>query len=137
MPDVLSASQRRECMAAIRSRDTSPEITLRKLLWSRGFRYRLYRKDLPGTPDLVFSGSRKVIFLHGCFWHRHNCRFFVWPKTNSRFWKEKIEGNCIRDRRSCRKLTGAGWKVMVVWECQLRKANLTRTLRRVVDFLNS
>ena len=135
--DVHTRDIRSYNMSRIRSRDTSPEIVLRTALWGFGFRYRLHRKDLPGTPDLVFPAIRRAIFVHGCFWHKHNCRFFVWPQSNRKFWREKIEGNCERDRRSQRKLLEAGWKILVVWECQLKKPNLIRTFRRVVGFLDS
>ena len=128
MADVLTQAQRRVNMSRIRGRDTQPELVLRRGLHRRGLRYRLYRKDLPGKPDLVFPASRAVIFVHGCFWHAHNCPRFKWPATREEFWRAKIERNRERDRTVPGKLREAGWRVQVVWECALRG-----TGRRPVD----
>lgn len=122
MADSLTPEQRRLCMASIRDRDTKPEIIVRKIVHRLGYRYRLHCKNLPGKPDLVFRRYRSVIFVHGCFWHAHRCkRGRSKPHTNTVFWQTKRAGNRERDRRNLRKLRSMGWKVLVVWECQLRK----------------
>lgn len=121
MADVLTPEQRSRCMAAIRSRDTKPEMAVRRMVHAMGYRFRLHRSDLPGKPDLVLPRHEAVIFVHGCFWHLHNCRTGrVRPKTNAAFWRKKREGNRDRDRRHVRKLRRDGWRVLTVWECQLR-----------------
>ena len=134
MTDVLTPTQRKFCMSRIQGKDTKPEMILRKWLWANGFRYRLHGKKLPGKPDIIFPGRKKIIFVHGCFWHHHRCRFFVWPKTRPDFWREKIDGNVTRDRRNTRSLKKAGWDVLVVWECQL-KACCRHTFSRIKRFL--
>ena len=122
MCDVLSPKQRHYCMSRIKSKNTKPEIIVRKIVWGLGFRYRLHRKDLPGKPDLVFSGLKKVIFVHGCFWHRHTCKYGrVVPKTNAEFWQEKRLSNQTRDASNIKALKSLGWKVLVIWECQTKK----------------
>jgi DNA mismatch endonuclease (patch repair protein) len=121
MADVLSPSQRRYCMSRIRGKDTKPEWIVRKGLFALGFRYRLHVRSLPGCPDLVFPRNRAVIFVHGCLWHRHECKLFRWPKTNARFWREKLTRNSRNDARNIAKLRSAGWRVLVVWECRLRR----------------
>ena len=118
--DVHSPKQRSFNMSRIRSRDTKPELMVRKWLWSHGYRYRLHCRDLPGKPDVVFLGRRKVIFVNGCFWHRHDCRYFKWPKSNAEFWKRKIEGNVLRDQANYQLLTASDWVYLIVWECAFR-----------------
>ena len=120
MTDVLTSEQRRLNMSRIRSRDTKPEMILRRGLHALGLRFRLYRKDLPGRPDLTFSGKRVAILVHGCFWHGHSCPMFKWPATRPDFWKNKIIGNCERDQAAVSALRDEGWRVLVVWECALR-----------------
>lgn len=120
LPDVVDAATRSRMMAGIRGKDTKPEMIVRRALHARGFRYRLHNRKLPGSPDLCFPKYRAVIFVHGCFWHGHGCRLFVWPKTRQAFWREKIEGNMARDQRAKRRLTKDGWRAITVWECQLR-----------------
>jgi len=123
--DVLSAEQRHRCMTAIKSTDTLPELTVRRVVSSLGFRYRLHRKDLPGSPDLVFGPARKVIFVHGCFWHLHRCRYGrVRPITNALFWQSKRDATRLRDRRNLYALNRLGWSALVVWECQLKRPAL-------------
>lgn len=118
MTDVLTLEQRRKCMASIRSRDTRPEMIVRKMVHAMGYRYRLHRRDLPGKPDLVFSRIKKVIFVHGCFWHKHKCRYGrVQPKTNADFWISKRESTRLRDFKNMRKLREMGWGSMTIWEC--------------------
>ena len=118
MTDVLTPEQRRKCMSSIRGRDTKPEMIVRKIVHALGYRYRLHRKDLPGTPDLVFPRVKKVIFVHGCFWHKHRCRYGrVTPKTNAEFWRTKRESNKLRDIRNRKFLKKMGWRSLVIWEC--------------------
>ncbi len=124
MSDVLTPAQRSLCMSRIRGRDTQPERVVRSLLQQMGFRYRLHRPDLPGKPDIVLPGARKVIFVHGCFWHMHRCKYGrVVPKTRPYFWRTKRQGNVARDRRNMAALKKLGWTVVVVWECQTEHAD--------------
>ena len=112
-------------MGGIRGRDTLPERTLRKQLFAAGLRFRLQRKDLPGRPDIVLAKFGAVIFVHGCFWHRHpECRFTTTPKGNARFWEEKFQKNVARDKRSELALRELGWKVAIVWECAVTSIGL-------------
>lgn len=132
--DRLTPEQRSRNMARIKGKDTSPELSVRRMLHTLGYRYRLHRKDLPGTPDIVFPERRKAVLVHGCFWHRHNgCRFAYVPKTRTEFWKRKFDQNVTRDQKARRDLRKLGWKVLVVWECELRK--LDRLQKRLVAFV--
>jgi DNA mismatch endonuclease (patch repair protein) len=128
--DTLSQDERSERMSRVRSKNTKPELIVRKLLTSMGYRYRLHQRSVPGNPDIVFSQRKKVIFVHGCYWHRHrncpNCRL---PKSNLKFWKPKLEGNKIRDLKNQRELTRAGWRFMVVWECEVKDSHLGSRLK--------
>ena len=136
--DKLTKEQRHHCMASIRGKNTGPEIMVRKFLFSRGFRYRLNHPRLPGHPDIVMRKYRTCIFVNGCFWHGHdNCRYFVLPKTNTEFWKAKIERNRARDIEEQRKLASMGWHCITVWECQLKPAVRKQTLESLVYTLNS
>ena len=136
MADNLAIHQRRYCMSRIRSVDTVPELFVRRLLHSLGFRYRLHARGLPGQPDLVFASRRKVIFVHGCFWHRHRCvRGKVMPKSNPHYWSKKLQLNRDRDSRNKNRLRREGWEVAIVWECQL--ADLDALKWRLVTFLNA
>ena len=121
MTDVVDTSTRSRMMAGIRSRDTKPEMQVRKYLHASGFRFRLNVRTLPGSPDLVLAKWRTVIFVHGCFWHRHEgCTLAYTPKSRQDFWLEKFEKNVVRDANAIAALKAAGWKVIVVWECALR-----------------
>ena len=133
--DTLSPKERSERMARVRSKDTKPEWTVRKLVHGLGFRYRLHRKNLPGHPDLVFASRKKVIFIHGCFWHRHGvrCHLTRMPKSRLDFWKPKLEENRRRDEKTCRKLRSCGWKVLTVWECQISRTEALKA--RIIKFL--
>lgn len=136
MPDTLSVSERSARMSRIRGKDTKPEMKLRRLVHSMGYRYRLHAPNLPGKPDLVFPGRKAVIFMHGCFWHRHQgCKLARLPKSRVEFWREKLETNRERDLRNQEKLRELGWRVLVVWECQLK--DLEATARVVKDFLDN
>jgi DNA mismatch endonuclease (patch repair protein) len=120
--DIVDIKTRSRMMSRIRGRDTRPELVLRKILHRNGFRYRTHVSTLPGRPDLVFAKYGAVIFVHGCFWHRHSgCRFATTPSTNIEFWKNKFEGNIKRDAATIVKLKVAGWRVAVVWECVLER----------------
>lgn len=132
--DPLSAAERSERMSRVRGRDTKPEIIVRRLVHGMGFRYRLRAVDLPGKPDLVFRPQRKVIFVHGCFWHLHGCNRYRLPKTRTDFWLPKLPGNSVRDKRTKRKLWAMGWRVLTVWECQLRDTNKLAT--KIEKFLS-
>ena len=128
MADKMTPEQRHRCMSHIRGRDTKPEMVVRHWLWHQGFRYRLYVKALPGTPDIVMRKWRTAIFVNGCFWHGHRCQKHV-PETNAKFWQEKIKRNRARDARNRASLQAAGWYVIVIWECQLAPKRRMRTLR--------
>lgn len=127
----LATSRR---MAAVGQRDTGPEMIVRRLLHSMEFRYRLHLRGLPGSPDIVFRSRKKVIFVHGCFWHRHGCKKATTPATNRAYWLPKFAANVRRDRRNVAALRRAGWKVLIVWECQTRDpSKLEARLRRFLE----
>ena len=117
--DVHSKKQRSFNMSQIKGKNTKPEVLVRKHLFSKGFRYRINDKRYPGKPDIVLPKHKTIIFIHGCFWHRHNCKYFKWPKTNSTFWKNKIERNIIRDKTNISELEKMEWKVLTIWECEI------------------
>ncbi|WP_009869085.1 very short patch repair endonuclease [Paramagnetospirillum magnetotacticum] len=122
MADVVSKEVRSRMMAGIRGKDTKPEMIVRRALTAAGVRYRLHRKNLSGAPDLVMSGRRAVIFVHGCFWHRHEgCRHAKLPSSNAEFWRAKLDRNVERDRKAVAELLAAGWRVLTVWECATRR----------------
>jgi len=135
MTDFLTKAQRSERMSRIRGRDTKPELVLRRLLHAQGFRYRLHNTSLPGKPDLVLAKYKAVVFVHGCFWHRHQgCNIATTPKSNVQFWTSKFENNVARDRRNVQALEGLGWRVFVVWECDLASGSKARTtIERLVS----
>jgi DNA mismatch endonuclease (patch repair protein) len=119
--DVHTREQRSRNMAAIRGKDTKPEMIVRRIVHALGYRFRLHRRDLPGAPDLVFPRRKKIILVHGCYWHMHTCRWgCVTPQTNAEFWQKKRNGNVDRDRRNRRKLKRLGWQVLTIWECEAR-----------------
>lgn len=121
MTDVVNPATRSRMMAGIRSRDTKPEIIVRKALFAAGFRFRLHRKDLPGRPDVALPGRKVAVFVHGCFWHEHTgCRYAKTPATRREFWETKLAANVERDRRAREALLSAGWRVLIVWECATR-----------------
>ena|SRR6266404_3914850 len=136
MADVLTPQQRSFNMSRIRSRDTRPEMTVRSIVHRLGYRYRLHKKDLPGKPDVVLVRHRKIIDVHGCFFHVHKCKYgSVVPATNAKFWKTKRLSNVERDRRNLRALKRNNWKVLIVWECETR--NLAKLAKRIEKFLSS
>ena len=119
--DVYPPAKRSAVMAAVKGRDTKPEMVVRRLLWRLGARYRLHRRDLPGSPDIVLPGRRLVVFVHGCFWHGHDCpRGARVPKANRDYWLAKVGRNRARDRENNARLEAAGWRVEAVWECELK-----------------
>lgn len=132
--DIVSREKRREMMSGIRGKDTSPERMVRSLVHRMGYRFRLHGKHLPGRPDLVLARHSTVIFVHGCFWHRHEgCRFAYVPKSRVEFWKAKFRANRERDQRVQRELRQLGWRVILVWECELRQPQGVRTrLKRLL-----
>ena len=134
MADVVDAATRSRMMAGIRGKDTKPEILLRKALFARGFRYRLHASDLPGRPDMVLPKYRAALFVHGCFWHMHDCGLFRLPSTRREFWRQKLAGNRERDARQRAALRDAGWRVMVVWECAFKRAPAER-INEVADLV--
>ncbi len=125
-------AQRSRIMRAVKATDTGPELAVRRLLFSLGYRYRLHRRDLPGNPDIVFPGSKAVIFVHGCFWHGHSCkRGARVPKTNTDYWTQKIQLNVKRDETNMQKLKALGWQICVVWECEIKDTeHLQNTLTK-------
>lgn len=139
MADTMTPEQRSRCMAAIKGKDTKPEMTVRKYLFSRGLRFRVQVRKLPGTPDIVLPKYRTVVFVNGCFWHGHEgCRYYRLPKSNVGFWTEKISRNKARDARDEAELTALGWRVIRVWECELRtvaqrEETLARLYERIVN----
>lgn len=134
--DTLTPAERSAQMSLVRSKNTKPELLLRRLLFSLGYRYRLHSRDLPGRPDLVFPMRRKIIFLHGCFWHGHSCPLGRMPKSRIGYWTEKIAGNSARDQLNLHRLRGMRWKCLVVWECQVRRGrDRAELLNRLTRFL--
>ena len=136
MADVHNKEQRSFNMSRIKGKDTKPELLVRRFLHAHGYRYKLHDKTLPGKPDLVLPKYKTVIFIHGCFWHGHaNCRYFKVPQTRTDWWLNKINTNKANDAKAVKALKKEGWKVIVVWECQLKPGKLERTLRTLLDKL--
>ena len=137
--DIWNNEKRSEVMSKIRSKNTKPELTLRKALFKRGLRYRVNVSSLPGKPDIVMPKYKTVIFLHGCFWHRHEgCKYAYTPKTNTEFWVNKITSNSLRDKKNVQKLTALGWNIITVWECEIRheyKHDITPLIDRITAIL--
>jgi DNA mismatch endonuclease, patch repair protein len=135
MSDVFSPEKRSRIMSAIKGKNTKPEIRVRKLLHAMGYRFRLHKKDLPGKPDIVLPRYKKIVFVHGCFWHGHKgCKRATTPKTRTGFWRNKIDKNRERDRRCVRQLRGKGYGVLTVWECEIKNLDkLTNRLKRYLS----
>lgn len=132
--DVVDSATRSRMMSGIRSKDTKPEMTVRRFLHAKGFRYRLHVRDLPGSPDLVLPKYRVAILVHGCFWHRHHgCRFATTPASNAERWRLKFQTNIDRDIQKLASLQTAGWRVIVVWECELKRDPVTRLEQLAVE----
>lgn len=132
MVDVVTPETRSRMMSGIRGKNTKPELLIRKLLHSKGFRYRLHDSKLPGKPDIVLPRYRAVILIHGCFWHGHDCHLFKWPSSNEFFWKEKLTKNKSVDERSYQQLQVAGWRILTIWECAL-KGKQKRSVEQIAD----
>jgi DNA mismatch endonuclease (patch repair protein) len=133
--DIVTPEKRSRMMSLIRGKNTKPELAVRKLVHSLGYRFRLHRRDLPGSPDLVLPRLRKVIFVHGCFWHRHpGCQFAYTPKSNIDFWQRKFDANMQRDAAAHSELIASGWDVLIVWECEA--ADATRLSQKILRFLD-
>lgn len=138
MTDVHDKLTRSYNMSRIKGKNTRPEMLIRKFLFASGFRYRLHVKNLPGNPDIVLPKYKTVIFVNGCFWHGHKgCRYFVLPKTRIEWWLHKIKGNMKRDKESEIKLNVLGWRVIVIWECELKRKNITNTLVNLLSVFNN
>ena len=134
--DVHSPERRSFNMSRIKGKNTRPEMLVRRWLWANGYRYRLHRKDLPGKPDIVFAGRKKTIFIHGCFWHKHECSYFKWPQTNAEFWRKKINESVTRDQKNYVDLIGGGWSYIIIWECEL-KMNFSEILNKLKIFIEN
>ncbi len=134
MPDIVDSATRSRMMSGIRGKDTKPEMVIRRGLHALGFRFRLHDRQLPGKPDLVLKSRKAVIFVHGCFWHGHDCHLFRLPGTRTEFWQAKIEGNRLRDRKAEADLKGQGWRIATIWECAMRGRGRI-TLDRLFDDL--
>lgn len=133
--DTISKDSRSALMSRIRSKNTKPELAVRSILHRLGFRFRLYRKDLPGHPDIVLPKYRKIILVQGCFWHGHSCRLASRPKSNQEYWSRKIASNQERDRHSRAELEAAGWSVLELWECEIRSG--TGLVQRITEFMRA
>jgi len=134
MIDIVDPGKRSEMMSGIRAKNTSPEILVRKILFSTGLRFRLHRRDLPGVPDIILPRYHVVIFVHGCFWHMHaGCRLARMPQSNVTFWRKKLEGNRERDQKNIRQLVDLGWRVLVVWECSTKSDALLGKLANEIN----
>lgn len=131
MTDVVDAATRSRMMSGIKGKNTSPELLVRKGLHARGFRFRIHADHLPGKPDLVLPKYRSVIFVHGCFWHGHDCRYFKVPQTRPEFWLEKIGRNRLRDQKQIADLIARGWRVLIVWECAVRLMKKQKNLQLI------
>jgi DNA mismatch endonuclease (patch repair protein) len=136
--DTITKEQRSRVMQRVRAKDSRPEMIVRRIVHHLGFRYRLHRADLPGKPDLTFAGQRKIIFVHGCFWHLHPspaCKLARRPKSRLEFWNAKLEGNRARDRQQIAQLRALGWSVLTIWECELKDATrLEETIKRFLIY---
>ena len=136
MIDVVDKQARSRMMSGIKGKNTKPELIIRKALFAKGLRYKLHDKKLPGKPDLVFPKYHAVIFIHGCFWHRHSCHLFKWPSTRPDFWKKKINRNIEVDKRNYKQLKKDGWYILTVWECALKGKNKLPFNRMIDDISN-
>lgn len=140
MADIVSKKKRSELMSGIKSKDTRPEVLIRKNLHSKGYRYKLHDKSLPGKPDLALPKFNTIINIHGCFWHKHTCHLFKWPSTREEFWRIKLEGNAKRDLEINKLLREKGWRIITVWECALTgksKRPLHQIIQTIILFLES
>jgi DNA mismatch endonuclease (patch repair protein) len=140
MVDIVDSKTRSKMMSGIKGKNTRPEIIIRKRLHALGYRFRIHRRDLPGSPDVVLPKYKAVILINGCYWHGHNCRLFKWSKTRSEFWRQKIIGNIQRDERNLVQLRKLGWRICVVWECETKgvgEERLDNVVSSLVAWLSS
>ncbi|MEO5606239.1 MAG: DNA mismatch endonuclease Vsr [Polaromonas sp.] len=139
MADIVPPSVRSRMMSGIKGKNSLPEMLLRRLLFAAGYRFRLHRRDLPGTPDIVMPGRKIAIFVHGCFWHAHKgCKYARTPSTRPEFWNTKLQANADRDQQAAEKLAALGWRVLCVWECATRDHEAARSLKdNIIDWINS
>lgn len=135
MVDTRSPEQRRRIMQSVKTKDTGPELTVRRALFAAGYRFRLHRRDLPGCPDIVFPGRKKVVFVHGCFWHGHGCAKGQGSKSRREYWGPKLDANRARDERNLQELRALGWNTLVIWQCEL--AHMDGLLTRLGTFLKN
>ncbi|MBZ0261714.1 MAG: very short patch repair endonuclease [Hyphomicrobiales bacterium] len=133
MVDVVDKATRSRMMSGIRAKNTRPEIMIRKALHGAGLRFRLHYKSLPGKPDIVLPKYRTALFVNGCFWHGHQCSVFKWPKTRTKFWKDKITGNVARDQKSLAMLRAMGWRTQTIWECEIRNSSFRKIVGKLVN----
>ena len=138
MTDIVDPDKRSQMMSGIRSKNSKPELLVRKALFSAGFRFRLHYRKLPGVPDIVLPKHKVAVFVNGCYWHRHDgCKFFKLPSTRVEFWKEKLNGNKRRDCQNSLALQSAGWRVLTIWECAVRDQTILNNLPKLFsDWLN-
>ncbi len=137
MVDKITKEARSKLMSKIHSNNTGPEITVRRMLRSSGIGYRLHKPKLPGRPDIIMKGRKAVIFVHGCFWHQHDCRIANVPTSNTAYWVEKFKRNKERDQQNLLELRELGWRVLIVWECSLRKKNIEKAKMEILDWIQS
>ncbi|WP_038495681.1 very short patch repair endonuclease [Janthinobacterium agaricidamnosum] len=139
MTDIVPPSVRSRMMSDIKGKNSQPEMLVRRILFAAGYRFRLHRRDLPGTPDIVMSSRKVTIFVHGCFWHAHKgCKYFKIPATRRDFWVKKLEANVERDKKAIEKLIAMGWRVLCVWECATRDHETVKSLdNKIVQWINS
>lgn len=137
MADIVQPQVRSRMMSGIKGKNSKPEILVRRLLFAAGFRFRLHRRDLAGTPDIVLPSRKIAIFVHGCFWHAHSeCRYFKLPSTRSEFWKTKLQGNIKRDQRAIASLISSGWRVLSIWECATREFQEQSLAEEIISWIN-
>lgn len=138
MVDIVSSTKRSQMMSCIRGKNTKPELLIRARLHKAGFRFRLHYGELPGKPDIVFPKFKAIVLVNGCFWHGHGCNLFRWPSTREEFWRKKIQGNCVRDRRNRASYCTSGWRTLTVWECALKgsaRVDLEIIIDRICEWL--
>jgi DNA mismatch endonuclease (patch repair protein) len=137
MTDIFSKEKRSQIMSKVKNKNTTPEIIIRKLLYSLGYRYRLNKKGLPGSPDIVFISKKKAIFVHGCLWHGHNCKRAKLPDSNKEEWRNKIIVNIERDNQVFNRLNDMGWNYLVVWQCEIKKRSIEEIKEKLIRFIEN
>ncbi len=135
--DNHTKAQRSYNMSRVQNKNTSSELIIRKWLWANGYRYRLNDRKLPGKPDIVFPGRKKVIFINGCFWHKHDCKYFKYPATSTEFWVDKLDANAMRDQENYKNLKELGWNILIIWTCELKPKVINNLCFRLVNFIDN